>query len=62
MGIDRVKKEDIFERDEGRGRGHSMKLFKERVRPGWILPSTASPTECVTSGTNCQLKLYHPKA
>jgi len=26
MGIDRVKKEDFFERDEGRGRGHSMKL------------------------------------
>jgi len=32
MGIDSVKKEDLFETDEGRGRGHSMKLFKKRVR------------------------------
>jgi len=32
MGIDRVKKEDFFEREEGRGRGHSMKCFKKRVR------------------------------
>jgi len=32
MGIDRGKKKDFFERDEGRGIGHSMKLFKKRVR------------------------------
>jgi len=30
MAIEQVKKEDFFERDEGRGRGHSMKLFKKR--------------------------------
>jgi len=30
MGIERVKKEDFFVRDEGRGRGHSIKLFKTR--------------------------------
>jgi len=27
MRIERVRKEDFFARDEGRGRGHSMKLF-----------------------------------
>jgi len=34
MGIDRVKKENFFGRDEGRGnfKGHSMKLLKKRVR------------------------------
>jgi len=38
MGIDRVKKEDFFERDEGtgwggmEGPGHSMKLFRKMVR------------------------------
>jgi len=31
MGIYRVKKEDLYERDAGRGRGHSMKLFTKRV-------------------------------
>jgi len=32
MGIDRFKKEDFFEKDEGKGRWHSMKLFKKRIR------------------------------
>jgi len=32
MAIEQVKKEDFFERDEGRGRGHSMKSFKKMVR------------------------------
>jgi len=35
MGIDRGKKKDLFERDEGRERGHSMKLFKKGF--GWML-------------------------
>jgi len=29
MGIERVKKEDLFERYKGRRRGHFMKLFKK---------------------------------
>jgi len=63
MGIDRVNKEDFFEREMKEGEGG--KLLHEIVfRKGfvWILPSIASVTECVTSGTNCQLQLYHPKA
>jgi len=32
MGIERVKKEDFFERDDGRGKGHSLNLFKKGVR------------------------------
>jgi len=32
MGIERVIKEEFFERDDGRERELSMKLFKKRVR------------------------------
>jgi len=60
MGNERVKDEDFVEREEERGREHSMKLFKKRFVP--ILTSTVSVTGCVTSGTNCQLQLYHLKA
>jgi len=32
MEIERVGKEDFFVRDGGRGRRHSVKLFKESIR------------------------------
>jgi len=52
IGIEIVKKEDFSEKDEGRGRGHSMKLFKNGSV--WIFASTSSVTWCVTSGTSRQ--------
>jgi len=61
MGIDRVNKEDFFERNEGRGRGHFMKLYKKIVHLD-IAKYSFGNRVCVTSGTNFQLQLYHPKA
>jgi len=60
MGTDRVNKEDFLrEMKEGEGSTLCNCLGKGFV---WILPSTASVAECVTSGRNCQLQLHHPNA
>jgi len=32
MGIENIRKEDFLKKEKGRGRGHSTKLFKGRVR------------------------------
>jgi len=44
MGIERVKKEDFFERDERRRRGTPVNCLRKGFV--WILPSTASGIGC----------------
>jgi len=42
---------DFFKRDEGRGRGHTIKLFKKRMRRLDIAKNSVGSRVCIISGT-----------